>query len=116
MIDLKQIYENKAIPQDLSHKAFILYKMIPVKQEWVCQDNLDFMKQMGMILKRDLIDGATYIGHCRNSKTATWHQQKQRFTYKREKFGQHFDEDIVHPEDDQGFDIFLPVQIVDKPF
>lgn len=64
----------------------------------------------GLIPKKDLEDGVTYIGTCRNASEAVWHADKQRFTYIRHKFGSSFPEDIVHPEDDEGFDIFAAVR------
>jgi hypothetical protein len=66
--------------------------------------------EIGMIAKKDLEDGFTYVGDCRNASEAVWHADKQRFTYIRHKFGSSFDEDIVHPEDDEGFDIFVPMR------
>lgn len=68
----------------------------------------------GMLSKSQLIDGQSYIGHCRNATVAVWHADKNRFTYKREKFNSAFDEDICHPEDDNGFDLFIPVSINDN--
>lgn len=67
----------------------------------------------GMIRKADLVDGATYEGHCRNAGEAVWHAEKQRFTYMRTKWYDTFPEDIVHPEDDEKFDIFVPVKRID---
>ena len=61
----------------------------------------------GLIKKADLIDGKEYKGQCRNANSAIWHADKQCFTYIREKFGHSFPEDIKHPEDDDGFDIFI---------
>lgn len=71
------------------------------------------MVAAGMIAKRDLVDGATYIGFCRNSTEAVWHVDKQRFTYMRTKFRDTFPEDINHPEDDDGFDLFVPIKLRD---
>jgi hypothetical protein len=64
----------------------------------------------GMIRKSDLKDGKTYLGDCRNASVATWHADKNCFTYQRTKFGSTFPEDIFHPEDDDGFDIFTPFE------
>lgn len=68
----------------------------------------------GMIPKSQLIDGQSYIGCCRNATIAIWHADKNRFTYRRTKFNYVFDEDICHPEDDNGFDLFIPVNINDN--
>jgi hypothetical protein len=64
----------------------------------------------GMIRKSDLKDGKYYLGHCRNSSIAVWHKDKNCFTYQRSKFGHTFPEDINHPEDDNGFDLFTPYE------
>lgn len=68
--------------------------------------------EMGLIKKSDLIDGKVYFGNCRNATIAKWDAGKQRFIYKRVKFNSSFDEEIPHPEDDEGFDIFVPVDFV----
>ena len=72
---------------------------------------LDYLIKRGMIAKKDLQDGKTYIGHCRNSDEAIWDNSKQKFTYLRYKFGSSFNEDINHPEDDNGFDLFIPIKL-----
>jgi hypothetical protein len=63
----------------------------------------------GLIPKGDLEVGATYIGRCRNATEAIW--DGKLFNYERNKFGHKFKEDIVCPEDDVGFDIFVAVGI-----
>lgn len=75
----------------------------PVKSE-----ELEEAYAKGMIRKKDLVDGKLYRGTCRNQTEATWHADKNRFTYLRTKFGQTFPEYINHPEDDDGFDFFCP--------
>lgn len=60
------------------------------------------------IPKKDLVHGTEYKGHCRNASKAVWNVDKQKFTYIRIKFGSAFLEDINHPEDDNGFDLFVP--------
>lgn len=69
----------------------------------------------GMIAKADLEDGAVYLGNCRNAvhDLAKWNAEKGMFTYVREKFGRRYHEDIYHPEDDNGFDVFVPTKRVD---
>lgn len=69
----------------------------------------------GMIAKKDLEEGATYIGYCRNATEATWHSALNRFTHVRDKFGMKYTEEIHHPEDDVGFDVFVPVQKKEAP-
>lgn len=74
-------------------------------------EKLTLAESKGMFAKKDLVDGATYIGTCRNAEEAVWHADKQRFTYVRSKWGSSYDEDITHPEDDEGYDIFVPVGV-----
>lgn len=62
----------------------------------------------GAIPKKDLIIGKTYIGDCRNASEAIWNGKV--FVYKRTKFGYTFDEEINHFEDDNDFDLFIPIK------
>ena len=73
--------------------------------------SLDSALNAGMVAKKDLVDGHTYQGYCRNATQAVWNAQKQVFVYTRTKFGSSFEETINHPEDDNGFDIFVPIVI-----
>jgi hypothetical protein len=59
-----------------------------------------------MIPKSDLEIGAYYEGDCRNASVARWNGS--HFIYRRVKFGDAFFEEINHPEDDDGFDLFVP--------
>lgn len=63
----------------------------------------------GAIPKAQLEVGKTYIGSCRNASEAVW--KGDHFTYKRYKFGYTFDEDINHFEDDDGYDLFVPIKL-----
>jgi len=67
------------------------------------------------VQKQNLVDGAYYEGRCRNAELARWFAKENRFTYWREKFGATFLEDINHPADDNGFDLFYPKAKVDEP-
>ena len=77
------------------------------KDDW---DNfyVPILIRCGAIPKKDLIPGATYFGDCRNAETATWDGEK--FIYERTKFGCTFDETINHFEDDNGYDLFVPLK------
>lgn len=68
----------------------------------------------GMIPKQELVDGAIYEGHCRNSSTAKWDAAQEVFSYDRNKWGYVYEESIVHPEDDEGYDIFVPVKRIEE--
>lgn len=63
----------------------------------------------GMLAKHELRDGAVYAGFCRNATLAIWRADRQRFEYERTKFGARFPEDVPHPADDDGYDVFVPV-------
>ena len=64
----------------------------------------------GAIPKSQLEVGKTYIGSCRNAREAIW--KGDHFTYKRYKFGYIFDdENINHFEDDNGYDLFVPIKL-----
>lgn len=62
----------------------------------------------GGIPKKDLIKGCTYIGSCRNAEEAIWNGKE--FVYKRYKFGFVYEDTVNHFEDDNGYDLFVPIQ------
>ena len=66
----------------------------------------------GGIPKKELVIGETYIGDCRNSNEAEWNGKK--FVYQRTKFGFTYPEEINHFEDDDGYDLFVPIKIKKK--
>ena len=62
----------------------------------------------GGIPKSELVVGKTYIGSCRNTTKAVWNGEE--FEYKRYKFGTYFDDAVNHFEDDDGYDLFVPIK------
>ena len=66
----------------------------------------------GGIPKDKLIVGKTYIGDCRNAREAVWDGEK--FTYMRTKFGSTYPETINHFQEDDGYDLFVPLKIKDE--
>lgn len=66
----------------------------------------------GGIPKEQLIKNETYIGDCRNASEAVWNGKK--FTYMRTKFGTTYPEDINHFQDDDGYDVFVPIKLKNK--
>lgn len=66
----------------------------------------------GGIAKDKLIVGETYIGDCRNASEAVWNGKT--FTYMRTKFGTTYPEDINHFQDDDGYDVFVPIKIKER--
>ena len=66
----------------------------------------------GGIPKEELVFGKTYVVRCRNASEAVWNGN--RFTYMRTKFGDTYPEDINHFEDDDGYDVFVPIKLKDE--
>ena len=62
------------------------------------------------IPKNELVKGKEYIGNCRNSNKAVW--KGDHFEYKRYKYGSYFIDSINHYEDDDGYDVFVPVEVI----
>ena len=56
--------------------------------------------------------GKTYIGRCRNACEAVW--MGDHFVYQRYKFGFTFPEKINHFQNDNGYDLFLPIKIKEE--
>lgn len=63
-----------------------------------------------VIPKSELIVGQTYLGVCRNAENAIW--KGERFEYYRNKFGSWYKEEINHFEDDDGYDVFVPMEVL----
>ncbi len=78
------------------------------------QFNIKLYLEAGVIAKEQLEDGQYYFGLCRNTKIAVWDKPKNVFHHLRLKFGHWFMEDINHIEDDNGFDMFVPFEKIDK--
>lgn len=81
--------------------------------EWVPnpdpRPDLKELYDMGMLRKEQLVHGKYYGGYCRNAEVARWNAEEQMFSHVRHKFGSAFEEDIAHPADDHGYDVFVPV-------
>jgi len=65
--------------------------------------------ELGAIPKDKLIVGHTYLGDCRNAHKAIW-KENERFEYMRTKFGYTYPEEINHFQDDDGYDVFVPIK------
>ena len=66
-------------------------------------------EQCTPIAKKDLVVGKTYQGECRNASEAVW--DGRQFMYRRYKWGTTYTENINHYEDDDGYDVFVPIEI-----
>jgi hypothetical protein len=67
----------------------------------------------GMIPLSEMEDGAYYLGWCRNAVVAKWQKDKGCFIHWRTKFSSVFTEEINHPEDDDGYDVFTPLKEIE---
>ncbi len=67
----------------------------------------------GVLRKEQLIDGKYYRGTCRNANVAQWDEKGNCFWYMRHKFGNNFAEKINHLQDDNRYDLFVPLEEVD---
>ena len=68
--------------------------------------------QFDVLDKSELVVGQTYRGMCRNATEAVW--TGQGFEYEREKFKTTYTETLPHPEDDQGYDVFMPLRSLNE--
>lgn len=68
-----------------------------------------------LLQKDQLVDGAYYVGRCRNATIARWSAEQNCFFHWRIKFHQVFVEDIKHPVDESYFDVFRPVRVLATP-
>lgn len=66
----------------------------------------------GAISKEQLEIGIKYEGKCRNATVAIWNGEN--FDYKRYKFGMWFDDKINHFQDDNGYDLFVPLKKIEN--
>lgn len=63
----------------------------------------------GAIPSSELIVGKKYYGHCRNADVAVW--LGDRFEYERTKFGSSYIECINNFDNDNGYDLFVPIRL-----
>ena len=79
----------------------------------LCAFDLDVDKKyVKPIPKNELVIDKEYFGNCRNSDKAIW--KGDHFEYQRYKFGNYYIDKIKHYEDDDGYDVFVPVEVVDE--
>ena len=69
----------------------------------------DTLINHGAIPLHELEIGKTYIGFCRNASEAVW--DGDRFVYQRFKWGTTFPDTINHFQNDDGYDVFVPVRL-----
>ena len=78
-------------------------------QEFAHENNVSIEK-CRPIPKCELVNGISYKGVCRNTDEAIW--DVDAFIYTRYKFGTTYLETINHYEDDDGYDVFVPIEII----
>ena len=78
-------------------------------REFASEHNIPY-EQCRPIPKSELKNGITYKGNCRNTNEAIW--DIDAFIYTRYKFGTTYLETINHYEDDDGYDVFVPIEIL----
>jgi len=70
---------------------------------------LDYAEYKGLFIPKDkLFHDEFYYGECRNASIALWNNENKHFTHLRSKAGSVFLENINHPADDNGYDLFVP--------
>lgn len=84
------------------------------ESKWLAEQRRDALnsRENGMIAKEDLVVGASYRGHCRNTQVAMWNGKK--FEYIRRKFAFEYLEEISYPTDDPVFDVFYPYEKLEE--
>jgi hypothetical protein len=65
--------------------------------------------------KEELVDGAYYVGRCRNATVARWSAKRGSFFHWRVKFSRIYVEEIKHPIDEEYFDVFRVVRHLADP-
>ena len=95
---------------DLDMKIVDVYQ-VPDLPRPLEKYQIEKLIECGCIAKKDLIIGEHYLGKCRNADTAVW--TGVEFEYQRNKFGRIYPEIINHFEDDNGFDLFVPIRKID---
>jgi hypothetical protein len=93
--------------EELSQWPYIRFP-IPIKES-----DLEAAYQKGMLSKEQLVDGHYYLGYCRNAYVAKWDSSEKTFCYMRTKWKDIYPEKIFHPEDDNGYDLFIPYKKVE---
>ena len=104
---MREHYKNKELFQVGDNDIeYPLVKDVEL-QKWL----EDRFIELGAIPKEKLIVGKWYLGGCRNADRAMW--KGENFEYDRYKFGSTFKEKIKHFQDDDGFDVFVPIKEIE---
>lgn len=111
-IKLKKIQDENLKEYWLNNlKPFVDEYDVPHLPKPLEQYQINKLIECGAIPKNKLEINRYYLGHCRNASVAMW--DGNVFWYMRTKFAHIFAEDINHFEDDNGFDLFVPIREVE---
>lgn len=104
--EIMKTYLMEREPFDVEKAFEADYPLVQDKefQKWIENRFIE----LGAIPKEKLVIGKTYIGNCRNASEAVW--KGDNFVYDRHKFGTVFPEKINHFQDDDGYDVFVPIK------
>lgn len=98
----QQYWENLAEFENESQVPYLPVPLTPF--------HIEMLIKAGAIPKKDLKHGARYVGKCRNAREGIWLADKNIFLIERVSYGCTFSEDIHHFEDDDGYDLFVPIR------
>lgn len=86
-----------------------------ILEQPILPENLKEAYELGMIKKEDLIDGKQYLGYSRNTDKAYWSKENNVFTFLNSGHfeGDGFEDHVPHPENDDGYDIFVPIEEIE---
>lgn len=106
-----KVYENVLYPDVEKFDAVSVYKIhLPKPIPYIIFREI---YSKGVIPKSKLIKNKYYKGKCRNATVALWNGYE--FVYMRNKFGETYVETIKHPEDDDNYDLFIPIEEESNP-
>ena len=105
---MNKLFDRKGkVVEKLRRRSELLWNRDWVPQPGTPKEAWEPLYQAGVLRKAQLVQYAFYMGHCRNAEVAQWDGAK--FWYIRRKGDETYAESIFHPEDDNGFDVFLPL-------
>lgn len=89
-------------------KPFEFNYNVPKLPKPLTQYHIDKLIECGAIPIYKLEVGKWYYGKCRNAEKAMWNGKQ--FEYERTKFNMKYKDKINHFENDNNFDLFVPIK------
>lgn len=109
-IDTVEFVKNHYFPKiEMFDEETINYIHLPKPIPYALYNEL---YEKGIVRKINLKKNHYYFGACRNSDVALWNGFE--FVYNRHKFGTYYIDTIKHIEDDNGYDLFIPLKELKK--